>query len=204
MTASEYITIIPTKFQEKAIPYLEHLDEIMESNSISTPLRKTHFLAQVTEESQWFKCNSENLNYSAKALKSVFGKYFPTTELADEYARQPEKIANLVYANRMENGDESSGDGWRYRGRGLIELTGKINYRKYGEARGTDFISAPEKLIEPYYAIDSAVWYWNSHKLNDYADKDDILTITKRINGGTNGLEIRKEHLLKFKSLFSI
>jgi len=202
VTTERYLSYIPTSYQNYAQPYFEHIEQVMTSNSIDTSLRKAHFLAQVSEESQWFKYNKENLNYSDKALRSVFGKYFPTQELATSYARQPEKIANRVYANRMGNGDESSGDGWKYRGRGLIELTGKQNYQKYGLARNIDVLSTPEKLSEPYYAIDSAVWFWNSHSLNKYADQDDILTITKRINGGTNGLDKRKECLMIYKKIF--
>lgn len=204
VSTERFLSYIPSSYQNYVQPYLEHIEQVMTSNSIDTSLRKAHFLAQVSEESQWFKYNKENLNYSDKALRSVFGKYFPTQELATSYARQPEKIANRVYANRMGNGDESSGDGWKYRGRGLIELTGKENYQKYGLARNIDVLSTPEKLSEPYYAIDSAVWFWNSHSLNKYADQDDILAITKRINGGTNGLDERKDCLAIYKEIYSV
>jgi putative chitinase len=180
--------------------YLESLNVVLPNKEINTSLRLCHFLAQIIHESGHFKYKSENLNYSAKALRSVFGKYFKTDAVANEYARKPEKIANRVYANRMGNGDEASGDGWKYRGRGLIQLTGKCNYDACGKAIGLDLLGNPDLLTESAEAsVLAACWFWNKNGLNQFADKDDITTITKRINGGTNGLEDRKSNLTKAK-----
>lgn len=180
--------------------YLESLNVVLPNKEINTSLRLCHFLAQIIHESGHFKYKSENLNYSAKALRSVFGKYFKTDAIANEYARKPEKIANRVYANRMGNGDEASGDGWKYRGRGLIQLTGKCNYDACGKAIGLDLLCNPDLLTESAEAsVLAACWFWNKNNLNQLADKDDVVTITKRINGGTNGLEDRKSNLAKAK-----
>lgn len=180
--------------------YLESLNVVLPNKEINTSLRLCHFLAQIIHESGHFKCKSENLNYSAKALRCVFCKYFKTDAIANEYARKPEKIANRVYANRMGNGDEASGDGWKYRGRGLIQLTGKCNYEACGKAIGLDLLCNPDLLTESAEAsVLAACWFWNKNNLNQFADKDDIITITKRINGGTNGLEDRKCNLTRAK-----
>lgn len=166
--------------------------------------RQAAFLAQCGHESAEYCAVIENLNYSSKALRAIFGKYFPTEELATQYHRQPEKIANRVYASRMGNGDEASGDGWKYRGRGLIQLTGKNNYTKCGEYLCYDLLSNPEYLETPMGAVESALWFWTTNNLNTYADSEDIRGMTKRINGGYNGLderlhyyEIAKESLTK-------
>ena len=172
--------------------YYEALNEIMPQYDINTKLRICHFLAQILHESGHFRYKSENLNYSAKALRSVFPKYFKTDEIAAEYARKPEKISNRVYANRMGNGDEASGDGWKFRGRGLIQLTGMSNYKICGEALGIDLLKLPDLITsDPKICVKTACWFWSSKKLNDLADNDDIKTITKRINGGFNGLDDR-------------
>ncbi len=185
--------------------YLEAINEGLTKYSINTPLRIAHFVAQVAHESGSFKYSSENLNYGAKGLRSTFGKYFKTDELAEEYARQKEKIANRVYGNRMGNGDENSGDGWRFRGRGLIQLTGKENYQKCAKDIGIDIDRQPDKLAtDPKAAVFAAAWFWNSRRLNNYADKDDVLTITKRINGGTHGLDDRKAYLERAKKAFNL
>jgi putative chitinase len=139
----------------------------------------------------------ENLNYRAATLRKVFPKYFPDDATAEQYASQPNKqelIANRVYANRMGNGDEASGDGFRYCGRGLIQLTGKQNYTKFAESIDTPVDQIPEFLATFEGAIQSACWFWETNNLNQYADSGDILTMTKRINGGTIGLEDRKKH----------
>lgn len=159
---------------------------------INTPERQAGFIAQCAHESGMFKFVEENLNYSDKALLSVFGKYF-NADTATEYARKPEKIANRVYANRMGNGDELSGDGWKYRGRGLIQLTGKENYTRFGNAVGQDIVNNPELVASPEYATLSAGWFWSANGLNKLADAKDILGMTKRINGGTIGLDHRTE-----------
>lgn len=177
--------------------YYEALQTLLIQYSIDTPLRIAHFLAQILHESGHFKYNKENLNYSAKALRSVFGKYFKTDKEAEEYARKPEKIANRVYANRMGNGNEASGDGWKYAGKGLIQLTGKANYTECGTSLGLDLISCPEAIItSPDTCVETACWFWNKHNLNLLADRDDITAITKKINGGLTNLKDR-EAILK-------
>jgi putative chitinase len=160
-------------------------------NMFDNVKRIASFLAQVVHESGGFNFTKENLNYSADGLQKVFGKYFPNADTATAYARQPEKIANKVYANRMGNGNETSGDGYRYCGRGLIQLTGKDNYTKYAAAVKKDLTEAVSYLETPAGAVSSAGWFWSANNLNDYADKGDIVGMTKRINGGTNGLDDR-------------
>ena len=174
---------------------------ILGEAGINTPLRLSHFFAQLKHESN-LKPISENLNYSAMALMDTFGKYFKTLEDAQYYARKREKIANRVYANRMENGDECSGDGWRYRGRGFIQTTGKRNYRLLSEATGIDFVSHPDKLLNEPDAMIAALFYWTTNNLNRYADADDINKLTKAINGGYHGLADRKKWLKKYKEIF--
>lgn len=181
-----------TSSRKEPIEIINFLEPIAEANHISTVLQKAHFYGQLAHESTWFRHVSENLNYSDKALRAVFRKYFPSEASAVESARQPEKIANKVYANRMGNSDENSGDGWKYRGRGLMQLTGKANYESYAKERGVDFVNHPDWVAQPKWAVDSAVWYWNKHNLNQYADLNDVKTITKKINGGYNGLEDRE------------
>jgi putative chitinase len=155
------------------------------------------FLAQCSHESGGFTALKENLNYKPATLRKIFGKYFPTDELANEYCNRPNKqeaIANRVYANRMGNGSESSGDGYRYCGRGLIQLTGKDNYFWFAASIGISVEEASEYLQTFEGAAQSACWFWETNKLNQLADVGDILTLTKRINGGTIGLEDRKAH----------
>ena len=179
-------------------PYLEHwceaLNKILPDYDINTPQREAAFLAQCAHESGNFTALQENLNYRAVTLRKVFPKYFPTDAIAEQYASQPNKaelIANRVYANRMGNGDEASGDGYRYCGRGLIQLTGKSNYQAFADSIEMNIEDVPAFLETFEGAIQSACWFWESNNLNQYADKDDILTMTKRINGGTIGLEDR-------------
>ncbi len=169
---------------------VKQLNAILPTHGINTKARIAAFLAQAGHESGHFKARVENLNYSAKALLSVFPKYFDA-ERAAEYQRKPEKIASRVYANRMGNGDEASKDGWKYRGRGYIQLTGKDNYTRCGKDLGVDLLATPEYLETIEGAIKSACWYWTTNKLNQYADSGDIKALTKRINGGYNGLEDR-------------
>ena len=159
---------------------------------IDTKERIAMFLAQCGHESCGFSVLSENLNYSSRALRAVFCKYFKTQEEADKFARQPEKIANRVYANRMGNGPESSGDGWKYRGRGCIQLTGKDNYIKFAkDFDKPEVIDNPELVATPEYAVLSAIWFWIKNDLNRYADAHDVKGATKRINGGLNGYDER-------------
>lgn len=201
LSIDELLYINNSLYKVKCEEYIDALNKVLPENEIDTPLRVCHFLAQIIHESGHFRFNSENLNYSASALKSVFKKYFPSDELANKYARQPEKIANRVYANRMGNGNEASGDGWKYRGRGLIQLTGYNNYKQCKDDMKIDIVKNPDLLLVPEYALKSACWFWNKNNLNQYADKDDITTITKRINGGTNGLEDRTNNLKKAKNI---
>jgi len=181
--------------------WLEPLKETFEKYNIDTPKRQAAFIGQCMHESAGFKNLNENLNYSAKALMATWPSRFPTEELANQYARQPEKIANKVYGGRMGNADESSGEGWKYRGRGIKQLTGKENYQRCGEALGVDLVGNPDLLLEPKYATLSAGWFWNKHNLNDLADKSDIETMTKRINGGLLGLDARKAAIAKAESV---
>ena len=169
-----------------------------------TEKQAVHFFAQISHETAGFKYFTENLNYSATGLRNTFSKYFPTNSLANLYARQPEKIANRVYANRMGNGDENSGDGWKYRGRGAIQLTGKANYKSF-----SDFIKDPEIMTNPdlivtKYAFESAIYFFSKNKLWNLCTEINekcILDLTKRINGGTNGLAHRSELTYKYYNL---
>lgn len=172
----------------------DSLDKAMVEFSINTPARKAMFIAQVMHESGKLAFVAENLNYSADGLLRVFPKYYKTQSQAAAHARKPEKIANKVYGGRMGNGPESSGDGFRFRGRGLIQLTGKDNYKACGAALGKDLIKDPTYLEAPEGAARSAAWFWHKTGLNKIADAGDIITCTKRINGGTNGLADRKHH----------
>lgn len=175
--------------------YVEPLNTIAEYYEMTAnPTRLAGFLAQVAHESGGFNFVKENLNYSADGLRKIFPKYFPTQELANEYARKPEKIANRVYANRMKNGDESSGDGYRFCGRGLIQLTGRDNYTRFAEALDLNIEDTIKYLETPNGAVASAGWFWDNNKLNDICDRGDFVLLTKRINGGTIGLEDRKHH----------
>jgi putative chitinase len=172
---------------------------LLEKNGINTPLRIAHFMAQIEHESG-LKPISENLNYSAKGLSTTFKKYFPTPADTLRYERHPMLIANKVYANRMGNGDEASGEGWKYRGRGFLQITGKENYSKLAKETGIDCLINPDSLLIEPNAIVSAIWFWNLKGLNALADKDNIIGITKKINGGLNGIEHRKELLQKYKN----
>ncbi len=175
--------------------YVEPLHDVAQYYEMyEHPKRLAAFLAQTAHESGGFNFVKENLNYSAKGLMGTFKKYFPTEDLAKQYERQPEKIANRVYANRMGNGDESSGDGYRFCGRGLIQLTGRNNYTKFAEDLGISIEETVAYMETPQGAVSSAGWFWDNNNLNQYCDKDDFVMLTKRINGGTIGLEDRKHH----------
>ena len=182
-------------------PYVDHwhqaLEQLLPDYEINTAQRIAAFIAQCSHESGGFTALKENLNYKAATLRKIFPKYFPTDDLANAYANMPNKqeaIANRVYANRMGNGDEHSGDGYRYCGRGLIQLTGKSNYQAFADSLEMNVEDVPEYLATFEGAAQSACWFWESNNLNQWADKGDILTLTKRINGGTIGLEDRIKH----------
>jgi putative chitinase len=169
--------------------WLEPLQETFEKYQINTPKRQACFLGQTMHESGGYKFLRENLNYSAKALMNTWPSRFPDMDTAEKYERQPEKIANKVYSGRMGNTED--GDGAKYIGRGLIQLTGKDNYKAFGEAIGEDLVSTPQLVEEPRYAALSAGWFWNKRGLNALADIMDITTLTVRINGGRIGIDDR-------------
>ena len=185
---------------------IEQIPDVMQKFEINTPLRLAHFLAQCGHESGGFKLTKENLNYSAKGLQNIFKKYFPTEVKAKEYERKPEKIANLVYGNRMGNGIESTGDGAKYCGRGYIQLTGKDNYTAFGTAINEDIAVNPQWVAEKY-ALLSAAWFFNKNKLHIIADEgasDLVVTkVTKRVNGGIIGLPDRIKHFKEYHTLLS-
>jgi putative chitinase len=166
-----------------------------------TPERAAHFFAQTAHETGGFKAFSENLNYSADGLQKIFGKYFPGL-LEESYARNPEKIANRVYADRMGNGSEASGDGWKYRGRGALQLTGKANYKAFSDYLKNPLIMEQPDLVAGELAFESAMFFFDKNKLWDICDKgvtkESILALTKRINGGTHGLADREEKTFKY------
>jgi putative chitinase len=170
------------------------LEQLLDDYEINTPQRVAAFVAQCAHESGNFVFIKENLNYKAASLMKTFGKYFPTADIAAQYANKPERIANRVYANRMGNGDEASGDGWRYCGRGLIQLTGRDNYTFFAGSMDIPVEEAAEYLATFEGAAQSACWFWETNNLNQWADRGDILTLTKRINGGTIGLDDRIKH----------
>ena len=193
--------------QSKSIArYCEALHHSMEECGIDTAARACAFLAQVGHESAQLNRIEENLNYSAQALRKVFPKYFRTPQEASSYAHHPERIANRVYANRMGNGSEESGDGWKYRGRGLIQITGRDNYVSMSALMGKDLTVWPDALMMPLDACRSAALWWKANGLNALADKlaaderKTFETITKRVNGGLNGLEDRWAIYLRAKS----
>lgn len=182
-----------------------HLVEAMKKFNIDSELRVSHSLSQFLHESGNFKFVSENLNYSASGLRGTFPKYFPDDATANAYARQPEKIANKVYASRMGNGDFASGDGWRFKGRGYVQCTGKNTYVAFGTFMAEDFTKNPDLLATPKYASLSACWFFSKNGLNAIADKgatDDVVKqITLKINGGYNGLSDRQT---KFKEVYAL
>ena len=174
--------------------------------AINTPLRLAHFLAQCGHESGGFRATQENLNYSAKGLMGIFKKYFPTQALAEQYQRNPQKIASKVYGGRMGNGPESTQEGYKFRGRGYIQLTGKENYTAFGKAINEDMVSNPDKVASSY-ALLSAAWFFNKnglHKMADEGSSDTVVTkITKRVNGGTIGLADRIKHFKEYYKLLA-
>jgi len=187
---------------ELADMWAESLDETCERFAIDSPFRIAGFISNVAHESAGFKFVKENLNYSAASLMRVWSSRFPTVEIAQRYAMQPEKIANRAYADRMGNGDEASGDGWKYIGRGLIQLTGKNNYVAYSLACDNEALQHPEIVEQPKYAAESAGWFWSVNRLNQLADAQDITGMCRRINGGLNGLDDRQMKYSQIMSYF--
>jgi putative chitinase len=185
---------------------ISQIPETAAKFGIDTPLRLAHFLAQCGHESGGFKATQENLNYSAKGLLGIFGKYFREAGLAESYQRNPQKIASRVYGGRMGNGPESTGDGFKFRGRGYIQLTGKDNYTAFGKAINEDMTANPDK-VATHYPLLSAAWFFTKnglHKMADEGSTDAVVTkITKRVNGGTIGLADRIKHFKEYFSLLS-
>ena len=196
ITSEEFHQLFPRNTDPNG--WTESMNNVFPTYEINTPQRVSSFLAQCGHESGGWTVFQENLNYSAEGLNKIFGRYFPTLESAQPYARKPEMIANRVYSSRMGNGDEASGDGWKYRGRGPIQLTGKANYTQFAKEMFEDWegvVNEPDWVNEDKdFALMSAIWFWNKNGLNALADKEDLLTMTKRINGGTNGLDDRVAH----------
>lgn len=183
---------------------ISQLPDTIAKFELNTPLRLAHFLAQAGHESGGFKAVNENLNYGAKGLLGIFKKYFPTEEKAKLYERKPEKIANLVYGARMGNGPEASGEGWKFRGRGYIQLTGKDNYKAFDAVVAESIIDNPD-LVATKYPLLSAAWFFHKnglHKIADQGATDAVVTsVTKRVNGGTIGLADRIKHFKEYYNL---
>lgn len=196
ITAEQFHHLFPRNPDPQG--WTDSMNEVFPTYDINTPQRVAAFLAQCGHESGGWTVFEENLNYSAKGLNGIFKKYFPTEESAKPYERNPEMIANKIYANRMGNGDETSGDGYKYRGRGPIQLTGKANYTQYAKDMFDDWenlVEHPDWVTEDKdFALMSAIWFWNKNKLNNEADIGDIKTMTRKINGGYIGLEDRIAH----------
>lgn len=188
-----------TKLGIDAATWLRPLTDAMGLHAIDTPEREAMFLAQCAHESAGFKHLVENLNYSPQGLLATFPRYF-TAAKAVEFAHDAERIASRVYANRNGNGDEVSGDGWRYRGRGLIQLTGRANYDRCGRSLGIDLLAEPEQLEQPLGAALSAAWYWHTDGCNELADANAFASITRRINGGNNGQAEREAWLARARA----
>ena len=180
------------------------VEAVVAKYEITHPLRLCHFMSQIAHESGNFTQVVENMNYSVDGLLKTFPRYFPTRQLAIQYARQPEKIGNRVYANRMGNGDEASGEGFKYRGRGYLQLTGKFNYSDFSKFIGEDCVADPE-LVAAKYPMDSAVWFFNKNNIWEICDRGSseavIQTVTRRVNGGLNGILDRTK---KFKAFYEI
>jgi putative chitinase len=179
---------------------VDPFNETFQRFGIITPAQQASWIGQCGHECGNFRILEENLNYRAPTLLKLFPKtpkrqWGFTPEEAAAYEKQPQKIANRIYSNRMGNRDEASGDGWRFRGSGFLQLTGHSNFYHAGQALGVDFVMQPELVRTPMYAAQTAGWFWQTHKLNQYADSGDFLTMTKRINGGTIGLEDRIKHI---------
>lgn len=203
ITAPLLKRLYPATSDDRLKALVKPLNTTFTRYDIETVTRAAAFIAQVAHESQGFARMTENLNYSAKGLRTTFAKYFPTDALAQQYERQPQKIANRVYANRLGNGSETSGDGWKYRGRGFIQLTGKENYLSFAKAFKMTLEDAVAYLETIDGACLSAGWFWNTRGLNTFADQNRFDTITLKINGGQNGAVDRREHFTLAKRLLN-
>lgn len=203
LTLVQLQQVIRFKSDAVCLQWYSPMIGIFEKYQINTPQRIAAFLAQTAHESNGYTTLSENLKYSADGLTKTFKKYFPTLASTIGYARDPVKIANKVYSNRMGNGDEDSGDGWTYRGRGLIQLTGKNNYTKFAASLGKNVTETIAYLDTKEGALESAAWFWDTNKLNKYADSSDIKGMTKVINGGDIGLSVRQERFDKALTVLS-
>ena len=188
---------------EQIKDWYDAMIKILPEYDINTPSRAAAFIAQCAHESGKFTATTENLNYRASTLKKVFPKYFSTDALANSYAGQPEKIANKVYANRMGNGPEESGDGWKYRGAGLIQITGKSNHEAFAKSLDMQVDDVPDYLRTFEGAVQSACFFWENNNLNKCADSRDFVLLTKKINGGTNGLADRQKYYALATNVFS-
>jgi putative chitinase len=175
--------------------WVDALNETFAKFGINSVRQQAAFIGECGHECGNFRILEENLNYRAATLMKLWSKRFPSLEIANQYAGNPKKIANNVYASRMGNRDESSGDGYRFRGRGCIQLTGHANYFHAGQALGVDFVMQPDLVATPKYAALTAGWFWSTHGCNPLADNADWTGLTKKINGGTIGLEERKRHI---------
>lgn len=195
---SDCILTLPQLKQMVNNKYIDHwysaFQQLLPDYDINTPLRVAHFIAQCAHESGNFNFVEENLNYRAASLMATFKKYFPTMDIAQQYEKKPERIANRVYANRMGNGDEASGDGYKYRGRGLIQLTGRDNYTFFAGSLGIPVEEAAAYMSTFEGAAQSACFFWEQNKLNRFADANDVRGLTRAINGGFIGLEDRIKH----------
>jgi len=203
ITEDQIKSSYPSADSDVVAAIVSSLDTLALKYEINSALRLAHFLAQTAHESGGFRVIEENLNYSADGLKGIFGKYFHDKD-PEEYARQPEKIANVVYASRMGNGDTDSGDGYKFRGRGLIQLTGRSNYTSMAGDLGVDLEEVVDFLGTPEGAVESAAWFWNKNHINALADSDDVTAVTKKVNGGTIGLEDRQKHTEDFKEILGV
>jgi putative chitinase len=211
ITGAQFRTLFPRA--QDPDTWAASMNEVFPVYKIDTPRRVACFLAQCGHESGGWTVFEENLNYSAKGLVGIFKKYFPNEEVAAPYARKPEKIANRVYANRMGNGPEESGDGWTFRGRGPIQLTGRNNYTAFAKDMFEDWenvVNNPDWVTaDRDFALMSAIWFWNKNGLNKFADAADtaesqaFITLTRRINGGTIGLDCRQKHYREAMALLN-
>lgn len=199
-TADRLLALCPQPTSDRIAKLSETLDDRAEEFGVTTHLRRAHFIAQVAHESGGFKRLSENLNYSESRIIEIFPRL---KARAKELANQPEKLANAAYADRLGNGDEASGDGWRYRGQGWIQLTGRDNYRDIGASLGADLVGSPSKASEPVTATLIALTFWRGRRCNDAADDDDVARVTRLINGGLNGFEDRQRLTREAKRIFT-